>query len=204
LDNVATEALIYVVAQHQPTLLIVDTLSRATPGGDENAARDLGRAVEATDRIREACGTTVLLVHHSTKDGGSMRGHSSLEGAADSILEARRDGQTVELRNPKQKDAEPAEPLKLVLRRVGESAVLDAKAGGSMPDSERQLLAIIREQCGSTGLSSSELQRRARVSESSFHRSRKSLEEQGLIANIGSRHSTLWVAQACDDDDDDD
>ena len=51
-------------------LVIIDTLARCMPGGDENSARDMGLAVDALYRIQRATeGGTVLAVHHTGKDG---------------------------------------------------------------------------------------------------------------------------------------
>jgi hypothetical protein len=58
-------------AQQIPNLrlIIIDPASRFR-GGDENAAQDTTRFVEALERLRSATGSTVLLVHHAGK--GSM------------------------------------------------------------------------------------------------------------------------------------
>lgn len=69
-------------------LIIIDTLSRAAPGADENSPADMSEIVGACDRIREATGAAVLLVHHSGKDSArGARGHSALAAAADTIIE---------------------------------------------------------------------------------------------------------------------
>ncbi len=68
-------------------LIVIDTLARALAGGNENAPDDMGAFVLNCDRIREATGAAVLVVHHSGKDqsrGG--RGHSSLKAAVDTEI----------------------------------------------------------------------------------------------------------------------
>ena len=68
-------------------LVVIDTLSRALAGGDENGPQDMGAFIGNCDRIREATGAAVLVVHHSGKDqsrGG--RGHSSLKAAVDTEI----------------------------------------------------------------------------------------------------------------------
>lgn len=68
-------------------LIVVDTLSRAMPGGNENAAEDMTRLIGNCEAVRKALGCFVLIVHHSGKDEGrGMRGHSSLFGAVDTEL----------------------------------------------------------------------------------------------------------------------
>ena len=60
-------------------------------GGDENAARDMGLAVEASDRIKRAIGQdgaggAVILVHHSTKAGNTERGSGAFKAASDQVI----------------------------------------------------------------------------------------------------------------------
>lgn len=69
-------------------LVVVDTLARAMQGGDENSSQSMGLIIEALDRIKEATGAHVATVHHSGKnEAAGMRGHSSLLGAADVVVE---------------------------------------------------------------------------------------------------------------------
>lgn len=99
-------------------LVVADTLARCSADGDENTS-DMGRVVAACDRIRRETGAAVLLVHHSTKDGKTSRGHSSLEGAADGTLEVRRDDRRIVLRHDKEpKDAPPIDPINLQVEVV--------------------------------------------------------------------------------------
>lgn len=72
-------------------LVVIDTLSRAAPGMDENANRDMSKVIENVERIKEACKCSVMIVHHSNADGTKARGHTSLEGAMDTVLKITRD-----------------------------------------------------------------------------------------------------------------
>jgi len=68
-------------------LIVIDTLARAIPGLDENSFRDISQALQALDRLRIETGATVLVVHHTGKDGTKgMRGHSAILGAVDAEL----------------------------------------------------------------------------------------------------------------------
>lgn len=74
-----------------PRVIIIDTLSAASAGADENSSADMGRLLEAAKRIREECGGLVILVHHSGKDASKgLRGHSSLAAALDTIIHVTR------------------------------------------------------------------------------------------------------------------
>lgn len=69
-------------------LVVIDTLSRALAGGNENASEDMGALVKSADRIRQATGAMVLFVHHSGKDAArGARGHSLLRAATDTEIE---------------------------------------------------------------------------------------------------------------------
>lgn len=73
-------------------LIVIDTLSRAMAGGNENQPDDMGSFVSRVDRIREATGAAVLLVHHTGKDiSRGARGHSLLRAATDSEIEVSHD-----------------------------------------------------------------------------------------------------------------
>ena len=64
-------------------LVVVDTVSRALDGGDENSPADMGSFVANLDRMREATGATVLGVHHTPKEGDNPRGHTCLKNGSE-------------------------------------------------------------------------------------------------------------------------
>jgi hypothetical protein len=65
-----------------PAAVVIDTLNRAL-NGDENAPKDMAKFIRAADKIREAFGCAVPVIHHCGIQGGRPRGHSSLGGADD-------------------------------------------------------------------------------------------------------------------------
>lgn len=72
-------------------LIVVDTLSRALAGGDENG-KDMGALVGNLLRLSDMTGATSLAVHHPGKDAAKgMRGHSALEGNVDTTIEVEAD-----------------------------------------------------------------------------------------------------------------
>jgi KaiC/GvpD/RAD55 family RecA-like ATPase len=76
-------------------LVVIDTLSRAMNGGNENAPEDMGKLIKSADRIREHTGAHVAFVHHSGKDQArGARGHSSLRAATDTEIEIVREEET--------------------------------------------------------------------------------------------------------------
>jgi len=96
-------------------LVVIDTLSRAIAGGQENDSADMGALVKHLDAIRAACRTHVLVVHHAGKDQAKgARGHSLLRAATDTEIEIA-DGVAT---TTKQRDMEASPPIGFDLKVV--------------------------------------------------------------------------------------
>jgi hypothetical protein len=81
------------LGEESPALIIADTLNRVFGGGNENSSEDMSSLIKNVTIIQQAFECTMLLVHHSGKDvTRGLRGHSSLQGAVDTILECERIG----------------------------------------------------------------------------------------------------------------
>jgi archaellum biogenesis ATPase FlaH len=94
-----------------PALIVIDTLARCSLGADENDTHDMGRFISACDRLREATGATVLVVHHTGWDETRERGSSALGAAVDARFKMELNGDQVVLRCTKQKDAPATPPM---------------------------------------------------------------------------------------------
>jgi hypothetical protein len=106
----------------RPVLIIIDTLARTFGAGDENKQADMNAYVSACDRLREATGANVMIIHHSgVHEDRRERGSNVLRGAADTVIKiSRKDvGKKTKIdvinRAPegKQKDSEEFETVKL-------------------------------------------------------------------------------------------
>ena len=107
LDKGDAAALIEGVRIAGAGLVIIDTLSQALAGGDENSSTDMGAALKACRDVHTATGAMVLLVHHSGKDASrGARGWSGLKAAADVEIEVTRGPCARLARISKLKDAE--------------------------------------------------------------------------------------------------
>lgn len=73
-------------------LIVIDTLSRALCGGDENSPKDMGAIVRTTGNIQHVTGAHVMWLHHVPHEVERMRGHSSLLGALDTTIHVARSG----------------------------------------------------------------------------------------------------------------
>lgn len=93
-DDEQCDALIDAVlaAGHRGAVIVIDTLSQATLGLDENSSQ-MAEAVGNATRIADAVGGLVLLIHHVGKNpANGPRGHSSLMGNVDCAVFAHKDG----------------------------------------------------------------------------------------------------------------
>lgn len=68
--------------------VVIDTVSRALAGGNENASDVMGAFVSNCESIQKQTGTAIIGVHHGGKEAGrGPRGHEALLGAADFVFE---------------------------------------------------------------------------------------------------------------------
>jgi hypothetical protein len=120
--NALCEAILDLPAR--PALVVVDTLARTIGAGDENKTPDMNAYVNAADRIRDATGANVLIIHHSgVHEEKRERGSNALRGAADTVIKVSRKNDTLDIINQapegKQKDAEEFKTVKLRTAKVG-------------------------------------------------------------------------------------
>lgn len=88
-------------------IVVVDTFAQVTPGANENAAEDMGKALAHCAGIHRATGATIILIHHAGKDASKgSRGWSGLRAAADAEIEIVRTASGRMLRVSKQKDGD--------------------------------------------------------------------------------------------------
>lgn len=195
-------------AQAKPVLIVFDTLARAIPGADENSARDMGLAVQGADRLRAAAGSTVLLVHHTGKDGMDARGSSALRGAADTMVKVENDDGRVKVTCEKEKDAKPFQPLRLRLEEVkvkdGTSCVLreltPLEGSATEVRHSRRIFQALQGPFGSLGASGKVLREHLAMSEATFSRGINLLVSEGKAVNEGSQYRPIWkvVAEVAD------
>lgn len=111
------------------SVIVLDTLAQVTPGANENASEDMGKLINHCKALHKKTGALVILVHHSGKNAAQgARGHSSLLGAADAMLETVAEGTTFDcprcLTVTKMKDGEMFTEFPFRLNKVdlGKSA----------------------------------------------------------------------------------
>jgi AAA domain len=106
-------------------LVVIDTLARCMPGGDENTSDAMGAFLRNVDHLRRAIDGLALVVHHSGKhESSGARGHSSFFSAMDACLAVSRDGDRRSFKVAKSREGIDGEEqaFKLVPVELGEDA----------------------------------------------------------------------------------
>ncbi len=101
------------------TLVVIDTLSRALCGGDENSPKDMGAIVNSTGVLLDKTKAHVSWVHHIPIDGGErMRGHGALLGGMDTTVLVAKHGEVRAATVVKANDSEEGERLAFTLESI--------------------------------------------------------------------------------------
>ncbi|MEQ9488035.1 MAG: AAA family ATPase [Alphaproteobacteria bacterium] len=105
-------------------LVVIDTLSCVMADGEENYPSDMGRLIMNMQKIIEATGAHVMMLHHPSKDRpDEMRGHGRLKGSIDTSILLQKDELTGQISAAirKQKDGEegPLATISLVAVEIG-------------------------------------------------------------------------------------
>lgn len=204
LDVTKGAALAQVAADLEARFVVIDTLNRSMPGGDENSSRDMGHAIGAADRIRVATRGCVLIVHHSGKDpSAGSRGHSSLLGAVATELELKSSDGLITITNSKQKDHAEADSLRLALVPVPTADSVAIGPSSQRVDTADELTAKAQAALDSLrsidiegGVAATQWQTVAcsdqAMAASTFWKHRTALVRAGLVRQIGEGRSARY------------
>jgi hypothetical protein len=114
-----TDAAIATIHATAAQIAIIDTFNAAFAGGEENSSQDMGLFLANIKRIVEATGVALIIVHHIGKDATrGLRGHTSLYGAADTVLEVTNTEGLVTIKVVKHRDAPIGDEMHARLRVV--------------------------------------------------------------------------------------
>ncbi len=144
-----------------PVLLVLDTLARCMPGGDENSSQDMGMFIAGVDRLARELRCSVLILHHTTKDGSIERGSSALRGALDVLLRSRLKDGFLTITFDKCRDFETPKPLSLKLEPCDESVRLAGVGDGGPGEAVRQLRILTILKSNPEGVTVQRLQRKS-------------------------------------------
>lgn len=78
--------------------IVIDTLTKAMPGGDQNSVEDTSLVFEIIQEIREmGVRAPVVFIHHNRKDSGAPRGSSNILAEPDTLLTLAKNTETDQL-----------------------------------------------------------------------------------------------------------
>jgi AAA domain len=123
---------------------VIDTLAKgiAFGGGDENQAKDMGRALANLRKVQELTGVHIAIVHHTGKDQTrGARGSNSQVGDVDMLVQIKGDQKVKEAIITDANDQAEG----LLTKFVGEVVTLGLDEDGE----ERTTMIISAEDCGS-------------------------------------------------------
>lgn len=187
------------------TLIVLDTVSRAIAGGDENSSADMGAIVGATSKLQAETKAHVAWVHHIPTAGGErLRGHGALLGAMDTTIFVEKLGELRTATVAKANDSEEGASVAFTLDSVtiGEETTAPivvpadlpkpaAKEPGLAPNL-KTMFGLLHD-AGSTGLSTDEWNEKARAiglgttRRASLHDWRSALMAKHLVRESGGR-----------------
>lgn len=152
-----------------PGLLIIDTLTRFTPGVDQSSQKEMGVFVRNVDLMVKAWNCTVIILHHTGQtDQTRAMGSIVLKGAVDVEMSVHLKGGIVRLGNTKNKEGERFPEQRFKFRSITlpwledpdtepgaapvpqKSAVLDVTEDGDAPDPDKpvkpnKVITLMRE-----------------------------------------------------------
>lgn len=67
-------------------IVFLDTLNRAMLGLEENSAKDASILIEAADFLKRRLGCTIVLIHHTPKNGDEARGSGAWYANLDTVI----------------------------------------------------------------------------------------------------------------------
>lgn len=194
LDNGDLNELISYIKDRNYKFVVLDTLSRALGGNDENSNAIMASVIAAGDRIREAThGGTVMIVHHTGKNKDVVRGGVALEAGVDCVYMTSGGEGEVLLKRTKRKDGPLEDEHELEFLEVpgtGSGVLIPSDpTERKSSNAGSKLLGIFRDYFAATGATKNEFATFAQeqgLSKTSVYRGINGLLETGQLINAGS------------------
>lgn len=176
--------------------VIVDTLAKSTIGIEENSNSDMSRAVDALYRIQRATGDgSVLTVHHTGKDGLTVRGASALEAGLDTVYLSTKKGESFQIERKKNKDGPVSDLRTFDLIAIPENAgpVLKPKTASDTLESNRKVSSALSDLCrDGKGVVQAELLKASGLKRATFVDAVNRLVSAGEIHREGTGATTRY------------
>lgn len=131
--------------ENQPALLIVDTRAKCSIGVEENDSTAQGPLIRAVERIVDESGTTVLVIHHTGKNGSDRGTNAWPSGVWSHLVLAKgRKEFTASIECEKHKDAPSGcrHDVQLVRHQLPETAVSPRRSDEADPDYDERRFTL--------------------------------------------------------------
>ncbi|MDH6247546.1 AAA family ATPase [Mycobacterium sp. OTB74] len=179
--------------------VILDTLARCMVGLDENSAKDSGIVIDNLYKLLDSTPDrrgVITGVHHTGKDGHTLRGSSAFEGGVDTVYSVTRDGKspTVILNREKRKDGPELDEHELKFSPVegSHSGVIAVSTGETDSGRSDRLLSQFRLTFKGIGAYTTQLLEVSGMPKSTFYRALSDLQKQGRLVNNGTAKRPFW------------
>jgi hypothetical protein len=134
------------VADSKSGFVVIDTQAKATAGYDENSNTDQAKIFTYLDALRQTCGGTVLLLHHTGHANGDAgergRGASAWRASVDTELLLTKTGErSAALVCDRQKTVESGHHVGVTMVSAGESLAVEISTAGAPRSARSQWLA---------------------------------------------------------------
>lgn len=167
----------------KPALVFIDTLAQSIPGGEENSSSDMGKFIKTVNQIRQTTGATVGAIHHTGRAGNWERGHTSLRGAADTMLHVTAEDDILTVACYKQRDGAPFKNMRLQLAPFEGSCVITEPPDltDHVTTSTLQTLRALSDVELTEGVASTAWEEASEQGSSTYQRARKVLVQGGYV-----------------------
>jgi hypothetical protein len=189
------EELREMVAREGFGFVIIDTLAKSSLGLEENSNSDMSRAIDSLYKLRDATGDgSVLVVHHTGKDGTTIRGASALEAGVDVVYLTTEKDQSYLMERKKNKDGPVVDKrvFQLVTPEGAYAPVLSTDISTDTAGKTQELLSVMSNECrNGAGILQSELRALSGMESGTFTYAKNKLIEKGLIVAEGENRATV-------------
>lgn len=100
-------------------VIVIDTLTKAMTGGDQNSAEDTASLFEIVAMLRASGITaTIIFIHHKARGAGNARGSSNIEAEPDVLLDVSKDKDFVVMKVARARSIEDGGAYNFKLRGI--------------------------------------------------------------------------------------
>lgn len=184
------EAFMDEIRDIKPVMVVIDTFAQCFDG-EENSSRDVGSFMRICNHMKQELHCAVVIIHHTTKAGGTERGSGAMRGAADVMIEISDDEGMMKVACSKMKDSAdfPTYYMKRVEVQVDNgvtscvviSADRLAFKQDELTPNQRQIIQWLASDVFDKGARSSDLKNATGLAQGSFFSALNSLSKRRLI-----------------------